>query len=99
VTPAAIAGGAFCLYVREALVVFVITRRAFLICIAQYKFHLYSNFLKRFTTYFAAFPCVCCHCHQKREAIRRRDHGEETLAEIGRSYNVSGWTIARLEKC
>jgi len=34
--------------------------------------------------------------HQKREAIRRRDHGDETLAEIGRSYNVSGWTIARL---
>jgi DNA invertase Pin-like site-specific DNA recombinase len=34
--------------------------------------------------------------HQKREAIRRRDHGEETLAEIGQSYNVSGWTIARL---
>jgi hypothetical protein len=30
------------------------------------------------------------------EAIKRRDHGEETLAEIGRSYNVSGWTIARL---
>ena len=35
--------------------------------------------------------------HQKREAIRRRDHGDETLAEIGRSYNVSGWTISRLE--
>jgi hypothetical protein len=34
--------------------------------------------------------------HHKREAIRRRDHGEETLAEIGRSYNVSGWTISRL---
>ena len=34
--------------------------------------------------------------HQKREAIRRRDRGEETLAEIGRSYNVSGWTISRL---
>jgi hypothetical protein len=34
--------------------------------------------------------------HQKREAIKRRDHGEERLAEIGRSYNVSGWTIARL---
>jgi hypothetical protein len=34
--------------------------------------------------------------HQKREAIKRRDHGEETFAEIGRSYNVSGWTIARL---
>ena len=31
--------------------------------------------------------------YQKREAIRRRDHGDETLAEIGRSYNVSGWTI------
>jgi DNA invertase Pin-like site-specific DNA recombinase len=34
--------------------------------------------------------------HQKREAIMRRDHSDETLAEIGRSYNVSGWTIARL---
>jgi len=34
--------------------------------------------------------------HQKREAIRRRDHGDETLAEIGRSYNVSGWTVSRL---
>jgi DNA invertase Pin-like site-specific DNA recombinase len=34
--------------------------------------------------------------HQRREAIKRRDHGEETLAEIGRSYNVSGWTISRL---
>jgi DNA invertase Pin-like site-specific DNA recombinase len=34
--------------------------------------------------------------HQKRAAIKRRDHGEETLAEIGRSYNVSGWTISRL---
>ena len=33
---------------------------------------------------------------QKRDAIRRRDHGYETLAEIGRSYNVSGWTISRL---
>jgi DNA invertase Pin-like site-specific DNA recombinase len=34
--------------------------------------------------------------HQKKEAIKRRDRGEETLAEIGRSYNVSGWTIGRL---
>jgi DNA invertase Pin-like site-specific DNA recombinase len=34
--------------------------------------------------------------HQQREAIKRRDRGEETLAEIGRSYNVSGWTISRL---
>jgi DNA invertase Pin-like site-specific DNA recombinase len=34
--------------------------------------------------------------HQKREAIKRRDQGEETLAKIGRSYNLSGWTIARL---
>jgi DNA invertase Pin-like site-specific DNA recombinase len=30
------------------------------------------------------------------EALKRRDAGEETLAENGRSYNVSGWTIARL---
>ena len=34
--------------------------------------------------------------HQKREAIRRRDKGEESNAHIGRSCNVSGWTIARL---
>jgi DNA invertase Pin-like site-specific DNA recombinase len=34
--------------------------------------------------------------HQKREAIKRRERGDETLAEIGRSYNVSGWTISRL---
>ena len=34
--------------------------------------------------------------HQQKEAIKRRDNGEETLAEIGRSYNVSGWTISRL---
>ena len=34
--------------------------------------------------------------HQVREAIQRRERGEETLAEIGRSYNVSGWTIGRL---
>jgi DNA invertase Pin-like site-specific DNA recombinase len=34
--------------------------------------------------------------HQIKEAIRRRDHGDETLDEIGRSYNVSGWTISRL---
>jgi DNA invertase Pin-like site-specific DNA recombinase len=34
--------------------------------------------------------------HQRREAIQRRDQGDETHVEIGRSYNVSGWTIARL---
>ena len=33
--------------------------------------------------------------HQRREAIKRREKGE-TLAEIGRSYNVSGATISRL---
>jgi DNA invertase Pin-like site-specific DNA recombinase len=33
--------------------------------------------------------------HQRHEAIRRREKGE-TLAEIGRSYNVSGATISRL---
>jgi DNA invertase Pin-like site-specific DNA recombinase len=34
--------------------------------------------------------------YQKKEAIRRRDHVKETLAEIGKSCNVSGWTISRL---
>lgn len=34
--------------------------------------------------------------HQRAEAVRRRDKGEETLAEIGRSYNVSPQTIGRL---
>lgn len=34
--------------------------------------------------------------HQEREAIRRRDRGDETLAEIARSYNVSPATISRL---
>ncbi len=34
--------------------------------------------------------------HQRQEAIRRRDQGEETLTEIGRSYNVSAQTISRL---
>jgi hypothetical protein len=34
--------------------------------------------------------------HQRQEAIKRRDKGEETLAEIGRSYNISGATISRL---
>lgn len=33
---------------------------------------------------------------QQSEAIARRTTGEETLAEIGRSYNVSGATISRL---
>lgn len=35
--------------------------------------------------------------HQQREALARREKGEESLAEIGRSYNVSGWTISRLK--
>jgi DNA invertase Pin-like site-specific DNA recombinase len=33
--------------------------------------------------------------HQRKEAIKRRDQGE-TLADIGRSYNVSPATISRL---
>src|SRR5271167_4197984 len=32
--------------------------------------------------------------HQKREALERRERGEESHAEIGRSYDVSGWTIS-----
>ena len=35
--------------------------------------------------------------HQRREALRRRDRGYETLADIARSYNVSPATISRLE--
>jgi transposase-like protein len=34
--------------------------------------------------------------HQKQEAIKRRDTGDETLADIARSYNVSPATISRL---
>ncbi len=34
--------------------------------------------------------------HQQREAIRRRDHEGETLADIARTYNVSPATISRL---
>ena len=34
--------------------------------------------------------------HQKREAIRRRDHDGEPVREIARSYNVHHSTISRL---
>jgi hypothetical protein len=34
--------------------------------------------------------------HQQCEAIERRDRGGESLADIGRSYNVSGSMISRL---
>jgi DNA invertase Pin-like site-specific DNA recombinase len=34
--------------------------------------------------------------HQQREAIKRRDRGEESLTDIGRSYNVSAGTVSRL---
>jgi hypothetical protein len=34
--------------------------------------------------------------HQWREAIKRRNRGGESLAHIGRIYNVSGATISRL---
>jgi DNA invertase Pin-like site-specific DNA recombinase len=34
--------------------------------------------------------------HQRREAVRRRNRDEETLADIARSYNVSPATISRL---
>jgi hypothetical protein len=30
--------------------------------------------------------------------IRRRNRRDEMLAEIGRSYNVSGWTLSRLSR-
>jgi DNA invertase Pin-like site-specific DNA recombinase len=35
--------------------------------------------------------------HQQREALRRRDRGDETLADIARSYYVSPATISRRE--
>jgi DNA invertase Pin-like site-specific DNA recombinase len=34
--------------------------------------------------------------HQRREAIARRDNGDETLTDIAPSYNVSHSTISRL---
>ena len=34
--------------------------------------------------------------HQRREAIRRRESGTESPAEIGRTFNVSAATISRL---
>jgi DNA invertase Pin-like site-specific DNA recombinase len=34
--------------------------------------------------------------HQQKEAVKRRDQGEETLADIARTYNVSPATISRL---
>jgi len=39
--------------------------------------------------------------HQKQEAIKRRAAGNETLENIGRSYNVSAATISgsRRDRC
>jgi DNA invertase Pin-like site-specific DNA recombinase len=34
--------------------------------------------------------------HQQKEAIKRRNAGDESLVDIGRSYNVSPATISRL---
>jgi len=34
--------------------------------------------------------------HQRHEAIKRRERGDESLADIGRSYYVSAATISRL---
>lgn len=34
--------------------------------------------------------------HQRHEAAKRRDRGEESLTAIGRRYNVSAATISRL---
>jgi DNA invertase Pin-like site-specific DNA recombinase len=36
--------------------------------------------------------------HQKAEAIKRRGAGKESVGAIARSYNVSRWTIQRLEE-
>jgi hypothetical protein len=47
---------------------------------------------------FRATTVVVCKLtpHQRREATKRRDRGGESLADIGRTYNVSGATISRL---
>ena len=37
--------------------------------------------------------------HQKKEAIKRRDQGDETLAEIALTCDVSPATISRLTAC
>jgi DNA invertase Pin-like site-specific DNA recombinase len=34
--------------------------------------------------------------HQRKEALARRERGEESLTDIARSYNVSHSTISRL---
>ena len=34
--------------------------------------------------------------HQRREAMKRRDEGDETVREITRSYDVNASTISRL---
>jgi hypothetical protein len=34
--------------------------------------------------------------HQRRKALRRRNRGTETLADIARSYNISPAMISRL---
>jgi hypothetical protein len=34
--------------------------------------------------------------HQQKEASKRRDQGEQKLADISRSYKVSAATISRL---
>jgi DNA-binding MurR/RpiR family transcriptional regulator len=41
-------------------------------------------------------PCKLT-AHQQRQAIKRRDRGNETLADIARTYNVSQATISRLQ--
>jgi hypothetical protein len=41
-------------------------------------------------------PAAVAKINQRREAIKRRDQGEESLADIGRSYSVSAATISRL---
>ena len=42
------------------------------------------------------YACFKLTEHQRREAVKRRDSGDEMLAEIGRSYNVNGATISKL---
>jgi hypothetical protein len=42
------------------------------------------------------YTVISATLNQRREAIARRDAGDETLTDIARSYNVNHSTISRL---
>jgi hypothetical protein len=58
---------------------------------------MFEHFWRRMPAVMTLGPKFKLTEHQMREAIKRRDHGDETLEHIGRSYNVSHSTISRLK--